>query len=241
MTDSNSRGAWPKFLATGENNDNLAHWLKKAGYTTAYLGKFMNGYGMKNYDYPPSGWDWTDLLVQPHIYNFNHVVMSQNGETPVYYEGWHQTDVLRVKAIEQLEWMTRQHKPFYLEIAPASPHVRIGGWPTVPLSRHMFHFPGATAPRTPNWNPLDDELQQGKASWVGRLPVMNQSIVEVVDKSFRARLQGLQGIDEIVEDVVGILEKSGVLEDTFIIYTTDNGKPFSKDSSIWRSGTDTRP
>ena len=104
----------------------------------------------------------------------------------------------------------------------------------------MFHFPGATAPRTPNWNPLDDELQKGKASWVGQLPVMNESIVEVVDKSFRARLQGLQGIDEIVEDVAAILEKSGVLEDTFIIYTTDNGKLFSNDSFICRSSADAR-
>jgi arylsulfatase A-like enzyme len=191
----------------------------------------MNGYGMKNYDNPPAGWDWTDLLVQPHIYNFNHVVMSRNGESPVFYEGWHQTDVLRLKAIEQLEWMTRQHKPFYLEVAPASPHVRIGGWPTVPLRRHMGHFPGAAAPRSPNWNTLDDDVQKGKASWVGRLPVMNESVVERVDRAFRARLQGLQGVDEIVEDVMEILERRGVLEDTFIIYTTDNGRLHSSMAS----------
>ena len=187
----------------------------------------MNGYGLKNYAQPPSGWDWTDLLVQPHIYAFNHVVMSQNGEKPIYYEGWHQTDVLRIKALEQLDILTRQHKPFYLEIAPASPHVRIGGWPTVPLARHMFHFPGATAPRTPNWNPLDDEEHSKKPAWVGMLEVMNRSVVEAVDRSFRARLQGLQGVDEIVEDVFALLERRGVLEDTFVIYTTDNGESCS--------------
>lgn len=229
------RGAWPKFLATGENNDNLAHWLKNAGYTTAYLGKFMNGYGMRNYFNPPAGWDWLDLLVQPHIYEFNHVVMSQNGETPVYYEGWHQTDVLRLKALEQLNWMTRQEKPFYLEVAPASPHVRIGGWPTVPLKRYKNYFPGAMAPRTPNWNPLDDEMHRAKPAWVGKLPVMNETVVEVTDRAFRARLQGLQGVDEIVEDVVALLKEAGVLEDTFIIYTTDNGESHMVDEFVFMS------
>ena len=184
----------------------------------------MNGYGMRNYFKPPAGWDWLDLLVQPHIYQFNHVVMSQNGEEPIYYEGWHQTDVLRIKAMEQLKWMTRQEKPFYLEVAPASPHVVVPGWPTVPLKRYKNYFPGAMAPRTPNWNPLDDELQKTRPSWVGTLPVMNETLIEITDRAFRARLQGLQGVDEIVEDVVAFLEDAGVLEDTFIIYTTDNGE-----------------
>ena len=39
-----------------------------------------------------------DLLVEPYIYSFNHVVMSENGERPIYYKGWHQLDVLRIKA-----------------------------------------------------------------------------------------------------------------------------------------------
>ena len=216
-------GAWPKFLSTGEARDYLPHWLQKAGYRTGYFGKFMNGYGMRNYDSPPGGWDVVDLLCQPFIYAFNRVIMSRNGEKPKHYKHWHQTDVLRVKALEELEVMTEQEKPFYLEIAPASPHVRIGGWPTVPLARHMFHFPGVTAPRMPNFNPLNNELQKGKGSWIGRLPLMDDETIEIVDRAFRARLQGLQGVDEIVEDIISLLERKGVLDETFIIYTTDNG------------------
>ena len=207
-------GAWPKFVATGESNDYLPHWLKKAGYTSAYLGKFMNGYGMQNYANHPGGWDFTDILTAPFIYNFNKPVLSQNGERPIIYEGWHQTDVLRIKALENLEWMTNQQKPFYLEIAPASPHVLIGGNPTVPLARHQFHFPGATAPRLPNYNPPDD-VHKGKPSWLAELKPMNKNKIGAADRSFRARLQGLQGVDEIVQDVVALLERKGVLEETY--------------------------
>lgn len=186
----------------------------------------MNGYNSRAPT--PPGWNELDLLTAPWIYNFNHVVMRQNGEDAVFYEGWHQTDVLRLKALNLIEKFTtpppweEKVKPFYLEIAPASPHVRPGGWPTVPLARHKFHFPGVVAPRLPNWNPGDEE-HVGKPAWVGELAQMNDSVIEISDESYRARLQGLQGVDEIVEDVIALLEKKGVLDETFIIYTTDNG------------------
>lgn len=36
--------------------------------------------------------------VDPYTYSFNNVVMSKNGETPISYHGYHQTDVIRAKA-----------------------------------------------------------------------------------------------------------------------------------------------
>ena len=44
---------------------------------------------------------------------------------------------------------------------------------------------------------------------------MNEDIIAAVDRSFRARLQGLQGVDEIVEDVVALLERKGILDNTY--------------------------
>ncbi|KAK5170499.1 uncharacterized protein LTR77_005087 [Saxophila tyrrhenica] len=214
-------GGYRKFLNSGQMSSYLPLWLSSAGYRTAYLGKFMNGLNSRVSS--PTGWEWSDFLVSPFIYSFNRVVMRRDGGKSIEYRGWHQTDVLRLKALEVIEeWGGSDKRPFYLEIAPASPHVRPGGWPTVPLERHMGYFPGVGAPRMPNWNPVD-ELHQGKPGWVGKLERMNESVVEMVDASMRARLQGLQGVDEIVDDVVELLEKKGILDNTYIIYTTDNG------------------
>ena len=124
------------------------------------------------------------------------------------------THDLTTYSLERLEWMTSQERPFYLEIAPASPHVRPGGHPTVPLARHKFHFPGIGAPRTENWNP-DDHFQRGKSTWIRDLPKMEPKIVDIVDRSYRARLQGLQGVDEIVGDIVTMLREKGVLDETY--------------------------
>lgn len=63
----------------------------------ADIGKVMNGYGVSNYDTVPKGWDHVDGLLEPYIDDYNVPIWSANGEWPVYYPGWHQTDVTRLK------------------------------------------------------------------------------------------------------------------------------------------------
>jgi arylsulfatase A-like enzyme len=40
---------------------------------------------------------------------------------------------------------------------------------------------------------------------------------------YRSRLRALQAVDEIVDGVVSRLERYGILDNTYIIYTSDNG------------------
>lgn len=44
---------------------------------------------------------------------------------------------------------------------------------------------------------------------------MNDSAVNFADFVYRSRLQALQGVDEIVEDVVAMLEEKGVINNTY--------------------------
>jgi N-acetylglucosamine-6-sulfatase len=48
------------------------------------------------------------------------------------------------------------------------------------------------------------------------------------DQFYRARLQALQAVDEIVEGIVYRLSSYGILDNTYIIYTTDNGYHISQ-------------
>lgn len=65
--------------------------------------------------------------------------------------------------------------------------------------------------------------QPSGVSWIRDLPVQNQSVVDYNDHFYRSRLRALQGVDELVEGLVTRLEKSGQLDNTYIIYTSDNG------------------
>ncbi|KAJ3548732.1 hypothetical protein NM208_g866 [Fusarium decemcellulare] len=234
-------GGWEKFVYSGQDSNYLPHWLKSAGYRTEYIGKLMNGYNMATYKPKPKGWDHTDLLVRPtplfysslltlalpilqlnpYTYEFNNVVMSLNGERPIFYNGYHQTDVIRAKALDRLKSLVKAEELFYIQIAPAAPHTSRDG-PPVPCSRHMWSFNNATAPRTPNFNPAD-EFQSQKPSRLAELPRLNGSQVDFIDWSYRSRLQSLLGVDELVEDVVEFLREQERLDDTYVVYTTDNG------------------
>ncbi|KAJ0383351.1 hypothetical protein COL922a_010660 [Colletotrichum nupharicola] len=56
-----------------------------------------------------------------------------------------------------------------------------------------------------------------------KLRQLNKTEVAQGDWLFRQRIESLQGIDEIIEDVVQLLEDKQIVENTYIIYTIDNG------------------
>ncbi|KAI0018990.1 arylsulfatase [Xylariomycetidae sp. FL0641] len=210
-----------KFVASQQDQNYLPHFLKAACYRTEYLGKFMNGYSMANYNPAPAGWDHADILVTPYVYTANNVVMSKNGERPVWYDGYHQTDVLRAKTIERLKHLATQDDPFYIQIAPAAPHVE-GFLPPMPCERHLWTYNNLTAPRLPNFNPAD-EFQSQKPAYLKDSPYLNQSQIDYVDFAYKSRRQALIAVDEFVSDVLQTLEDQGILDNTYIIYTADNG------------------
>ncbi|KAH8677662.1 arylsulfatase [Xylariales sp. PMI_506] len=215
-------GNYDKWLVSEENNDYLPHWLVKAGYNAEYIGKFMNGFNVVNYVTAPGGWTHIDALVDPYTYDYNNVVMSANGETPIAYHNYHQTDIIRVKALDRLEYLADQDKPFYIQIAPTAPHFSSEELLPVPLARHATEFPTLQAPRPPNFNP-DDEYTSQKPSYLKTMPQFNATGIAFLDLFYRRRIQCLQGIDEIIQDVIEKLTDLDILENTYIIYTSDNG------------------
>ena len=44
---------------------------------------------------------------------------------------------------------------------------------------------------------------------------MNDTEIKHADQHFLKRIQALQGVDEIVQDVVELLDKKGVLDNTY--------------------------
>lgn len=117
-------------------------------------------------------------------------------------------------SMSRLEYLTKkQDNPFYLTIAPVSPHVEIPGLP-VPLARHAKDFPNATAPQGKNFNP-SDALTAQKPSWLKKLPLMEESDVTRANEHYRHRIRALQGVDEIVQDIVDFLDKTNILNNTY--------------------------
>lgn len=226
-------GGYPKFVANGFNENYLPVWLAEAGYNSYYVGKLFNGHSVDYYNQPyPAGFTGTDFLLDPYTYNYINATFQRNQEPPRNYEGQYSTDVLRDKSYGFLEDAMRDYhadnKPFFLTVAPIAPHSnieKIGGFADakygapIPAPRHAHLFEKEIVPRSGNWNPD----QPSGANWLLGLPQQNETNVEYNDDFHRNRLRSLQAVDELVDGLVSRLEAQGLLENTYIVYSSDNG------------------
>ncbi|AEO67841.1 uncharacterized protein THITE_2116964 [Thermothielavioides terrestris NRRL 8126] len=242
VTDVNPPyGGYPKFVSQGLNSAYLPLWLQEAGYDTYYTGKLFNAHTVENYNAPfPAGWNGSDFLLDPYTYMYLNASFQRNREAPVSYEGQHSVDVLAQKALGFLDEAARGDRPFFLGIAPVAPHSNVqaslltnhtfdnpddinkivGAFtPPIPAERHKHLFADARVPRTPNFNP---EAATG-ANWVRRLRRQSAENVAFNDHFYRQRLRTLQSVDELVAAVVDRLAERGLLDSTYVFYTTDNG------------------
>ena len=78
-------------------------------------------------------------------------------------------------------------------------------------------------PDMPNYD-ANDHSQTGTASYFKTLRQLNRTEIEYNDDWYRKRLQSLQSVDDLIDSIISRLSASpSVLNNTYLIYTTDNG------------------
>jgi len=205
-------GGARKFRATGNDRSTIATWLKAAGYRTALIGKYMNDYEAAE-GYVPPGWDeW-----YAYSHGYYDYVLNENG-TPVRYGSTaadYSTDVLAGHATAAIRRAADGTAPFFVVVAPFAPHS-----PELPAPRHEHLFADAVYPRPPSF---DEEDVSDKPSLVQERDRLAPWQLESIEKVYRGRLAMMQSVDELVEGVVMTLRETGELDNTYVIYTSDNG------------------
>ena len=233
-------GGYPKFVSQGFNENYLPIWLEAAGYNTYYVGKLFNAQTTSNYNSPhAAGWTGNDFLLDPYTYRYLNATFQRNHDEPVSYEGHYVTDVLAEKTYgfldDAVEDLRQNGKPFFLTVAPTAPHSDVNirtsnidddfdentnvQSPPIPAWRHKDLFKDEIVPRTPNFNP---DHACG-VSWISHLPKQSRANVDYNDEWHRNRLRTLQAVDEMIDSLVIRLDGAGVLENTYIFYSSDNG------------------
>ena len=206
----------------------LPVWLKAAGYQTAHVGKYLNGY--RGPEVPP-GWSRWFGLSDPStymMYGYSVIVDGKRvhyGFSPADY----QTDVLAARAEATLRGFARVRaldgRPFFLSVAPVPPHTERSdeagqGTPARPAPRHEGMF--ADEP-LPDKDSFDEEDVADKPIHIQLLPHLDPAKQEAVLRAYRAQLESLLAIDEMIERLVLALEETGELDRTVIIFASDNG------------------
>ena len=110
--------------------------------------------------------------------------------------------------------------PFFVTASVPAAHENADAAP-----QHQSYAEGIVAPRTPNYNKVMDDGRHWMAGEGLNVDGkgMNDTVASFVDLLYRRRLGALQSVDELIDEFSTTLEDLGVLDKTFIIYTSDNG------------------
>ncbi|KXZ50457.1 hypothetical protein GPECTOR_16g631 [Gonium pectorale] len=221
-------GAFRKFYERKVDDSWLPGWLQSAGYNTYLVGKFLNAYlqdanFMRQADrgaYYPKGWTLFDALTQG-TYSLMNSCFATNGAPNKCFPGQYQTDIIRDKALGYLNEAVAAKKPFFMYVAPTAPHVETAaaGWkPPTPAARHanLYANDKVSIPRGDNWGVVNPSIPIEPDS-------MGADAIADMEALYLNRLRSLRAVDELLDSLVKRLSSLGQLDNTYVIYTSDNG------------------
>jgi arylsulfatase A-like enzyme len=181
----------------------LQYYLRRAGYETALFGKYLNAWDITQ---PPPYFDRYALTVRSHFYadgtwNVNGTVKTIPDYNSVY---------IGRKARRFLHGAGARNQPWFLYLATAAPH-----GPFTPEAKY------ANAP-VPRWrgNPAVFEKDRSdKPNYVQR----SHSRLTYGRATRKAQFRTLMSVDDMVGRVFKTLNNLGELDNTLVIFISDNG------------------
>ncbi|MGK2932074.1 MAG: sulfatase-like hydrolase/transferase, partial [Solirubrobacterales bacterium] len=238
-TNSLTKG-YPVWQGGPHFHENLPVWLQRSGYRTAHFGKYVNGYGFNPETEVPPGWErW----VTPTKYagagyygsslNIDGRVTAPVGSwqqrdtrqcVPVFYTlpgaCQYSTDVLTAFALKEIAANAGSGRPFFMQLDYNAPHDdgRLDPGPVVPA--RLKHLPAKVRQ---NFRLPDDDPLPGSPYFFRRNEPLTQEVKSDIRTRFANEVTALRGVDEGVGRVIGSLRHQGLLENTYVIFTSDNG------------------
>jgi N-acetylglucosamine-6-sulfatase len=202
------RGGSRKVRELGREGSTAATWLQDEGYRTALVGKYMNDYHGTRV---PAGWDDWYGIAGDHL----STRLNENGRIVDYDSENHLDDVLARKAAGYVRRAADDGSPFFMWLGTTAPHA-----PAEPAPRHEGAFSDARLPRPPSFDEAD---VSDKPDWVRDNASLDAKKIASMEDLYRNRLRSMLAVDEMIGRLVGALEQSNELDNTYIFFTSDNG------------------
>ncbi len=194
-------------------------YLQKAGYQTAFFGKWHMG---QSSDAPRPGFDrWVSFLGQGEYFPRPGLTLNVDGNR-VPQKGYI-TDELTDYAMEWLQKQRDPGKPFFLYLSHKAVHTD-----PLPAPRHahqydhtVFRIPASAANTKENYRGKPMWVYNQRNTWHGiDFPYHSDMKMPVYLRSYYATLSA---VDESVGRLLEYLKANGLEKDTMIVFTSDNG------------------
>ena len=213
-----SSPAWQR----GPETRAFATALHAAGYATSYAGKYLNDYGdaaAGGAAHVPPGWDnWQGLLGNSRYYGYT---LSNNGVAEPHgsdYAADYLPSVVLNRTLAFLDARLGGPAPVLAVLSTPSCH-----GPQTAAPQYQGLYPGVGSPRSPRWNATAGGAPVHWLQDVHAVYAFDDNAAAFSDLVYRRRLQTLASVDDMVRDVVAAVTAAGELDNTFFVYTADNG------------------
>jgi N-acetylglucosamine-6-sulfatase len=186
--------------------------LAAAGYRTAMLGKYLNGYTPRQ-NPPEPGWSyWAGAGNGYPGFNYD---LNESGKVVHYGKepADYITDVLAGQAVGFIKQSAGA--PFVIEVATFAPHM-----PYTPAPRDADAFPDLRAPRTASFNTATDV---NAPQWLRSFPALSGADMAGIDRDFRKRAQSVQAVDKMIGELQAAVASIGEEKNTYFVFSSDNG------------------
>jgi arylsulfatase A-like enzyme len=226
-----------KAYTTLRERDNvLPEWLRRAGYATGLVGKPLNKYEEIGGAQPGPGFDYWSAIYDKPLYYGGQI--SLNGE--VQQLGTERQDYMTTlntrHAIEFMGGALADEKPFFLWYAPYTPHAIHGPSPAgprqcdddipVPADEAAYsRVADEPLPQSPNFNEAD---RSDKPPYMSEGAPMTAEELEKLTGVWRCTLASLEEVDRGVSEMLAELRRRDALDDTIVIFQSDNGTFFGE-------------
>ncbi len=222
-------GGFDRFQSRYGNN-NLAVWLRGAGYYTAMFGKYLNGYA--NRPPVPPGWsEWRAAAPDAQTQQVYGYTLNENG-TLVNY-GQAPTAFKQDVADRKGGQLRNRRAPFRGRSSsgsptrlPTRPPTRartLRGTARIRRSRRLATPTRSTPSRCPGPRTSTRPTSPTSRLDIRKRPRMNADQIADIQRKYRCQLESILSVDEGVRKIVAALRAKGELADTVLMYTSDNG------------------
>jgi arylsulfatase A-like enzyme len=200
--------------------------LQDAGYKTALVGKFITDW---NFRYEPPHFNQYAAFQGGYV-NARFWVKDPGDATHRWVTAPYSTDFIADKAVQYIDGFASQgDQPWFMQVAPHAPHNNHEAQKTSCNINDLYNWPARDDNVViPPWQPSPAVTVEGDnntAAKADKVPyVRNNTFPSTCGQvTYEGQNKTLLSVDDMVDRLMTELQKNGQIDNTLVIFTSDNG------------------
>jgi len=224
--NSPPNGGEAEFRSSGQDQDTVATGVRAAGYRTALIGKYMNGYAG---EYVPPGWSyWYAKTGESRMSTAN-----ENGQIVNFSGSFPATIASKARAFLDRSTDQAGDPPFMLFYWTSQPHL-----PANVPSGYGDLFQDAKLPRPPSFN---EPNVSDKPAYIRNQSSLSQDQIDGLEADHKTQRRTLAHVDDTLANMLDLLRDRGELANTYVVFAADNGTHMGEHPYLVPRGSKSTP